>query len=468
MLVCTRGRDQLITPCLEAAVAALGDDDELIVVEAETEAARDVIVQLGDSRCRWIPVPVPGKSRQLNLGIQAAGNEIVLITDDDCRIAPGWVEAMVEPFLEEDVGIAFGSVIGLSRLPGNPPEPPPPGPAPPDMWRFSHGAAMAIRRAAAVGAGGFDERLGPGTPLHGEEADLLLRIESAGWRCFVADAPPVQHLEWRTNAEDLRNLLVYERGGGAWIGAALRRGAPIPIRATLTRLGYQTSHLRRPSPFSLRAEWAFCSGLVAGLRLKPLRFLQPTASPAKARRAAFSTEAELARLPWPSIHGRRCLCLTSDQRLARELSRRGAGDLVRLEPARAMPEQLTESTIGRFDVVVADGLLAEEEPLRWLHAVAAICDSHLLSIERLHAWLTILGRRSPYAIPARDGRDRSINGSFQRQQLENVGFRIQLVSEPYLLRPAGGPWQLERAVLARRTAAPAHLSCLPTATRVGA
>src|SRR3546814_18359204 len=82
---------------------------------------------------------------------------------------------------------------------------------------------MALRRHAAIEVGGFDERLGPGAPLHGEEHDLVLRLYEAGWQGVVADAPVVEHLDWRDDSERLANLLVYSRGAGAFLGAALRR-----------------------------------------------------------------------------------------------------------------------------------------------------------------------------------------------------------------------------------------------------
>src|SRR3546814_4062134 len=99
---------------------------------------------------------------------------------------------------------------------------------------------MALRRHAAIEVGGFDERLGPGAPLHGEEHDLVLRLYEAGWQGVVADAPVVEHLDWRDDSERLANLLVYSRGAGAFLGAALRRSpkaaAPLVVDRKSTRL----------------------------------------------------------------------------------------------------------------------------------------------------------------------------------------------------------------------------------------
>ena len=149
--------------------------------------------------------------------------------------------AMAAPFDDPLVGVAFGHVIGLSSVRDKPQQPVPPGPAPAESWAYANGAAMAVRRRAVLEVGGFDERLGPGAPVHGEEHDLILRLQEAGWLVRVTAAPPVDHLEWRDDEETRENLLVYSRGAGAFIGAALRRAprrwarTALPTRAASRR-----------------------------------------------------------------------------------------------------------------------------------------------------------------------------------------------------------------------------------------
>lgn len=458
VIVCTRDRGQLLTECVREIMADLRTHDELIVVEAQSVGIPDLATRHEDPRLRWIAAAQPGKSRQLNLGIRHAHNKVVVITDDDCLVPAGWISAMAEPFLERDVGIAFGSVDGLTRLPGPAPELPGPGPAPADVWRFSHGAAMAIRRQAVIDAGGFDERLGPGARVHGEEADLMLRMHSAGWRCFVADAPPVRHVEWRTPGEEVRNRLVYERGAGAWVGAAIRRGSASAAATIVSRLRYQGAHLRTPGAFALRAEIAFCSGVATGLGLTPRRFLPAAdqqAPPASKPHVIGARPIE--RLPWPGVYGRRCLCLANDEQLAFELDRRQAGEVTVLRPRDTGLGDLTASQIGRFDLVVAHDLAGADEPVRWLRALASICDSHLLSIERIHLWLTLLGRRRPYV-----ARHAVMNGSAHRRLLEAAGLEVQLAGRPWIVRDAGGHRYAERAILTR----PANLSAPHTRSSI--
>jgi hypothetical protein len=136
---------------------------------------------------------------------------------------------------------------------------------------------MAVRRRAAIEVGGFDERLGPGAPLHGEEHDMVLRLQEAGWLVHIADAPPVEHLDWRSEQETRRNLLVYSRGAGAFVGAALRRAPRRWSRTAVRRTKYQASLWRHGASegrsFGPATSWAYARGLVRGLLLKPKRFI---------------------------------------------------------------------------------------------------------------------------------------------------------------------------------------------------
>lgn len=434
VLVCTRGRGELVGQCVAAIASSLGPSDELLVIEAESSAARTVVQALNDPRCWWLASPRPGKSRQLNLGIRSASNDVILITDDDCVIAPGWIDAMAAAFLEPDVGIGFGPVDGLSQAGGlQPAQRLPTGPAPPEIWAYSHGAAMAIRRVAGLEVGGFDERLGPGATIHGEEADLLLRMQAAGWRCWGIDAPPVQHLEWRTDEEDLQNLLVYERGGGAWVGAALRRDPGAAADAIRTRLRYQAGHFSSPSSrrFAVRALASFGSGVAAGLRLAPQRFVESGPEPAASKPP---TGTDPLRLLWPAVRGRRCLGLElQNGAIKAELERRGADELVELRLEDF--DRLATGDFGAFDVVVAAGLLSWiEEPLRALTAIRTACRGQLLSIEPLEARLSLTARGRPAQRFVRGAHDvtRIMNGAAHRELLASGGFEVQIASRPWL------------------------------------
>jgi GT2 family glycosyltransferase len=454
VLICTRGRGELVLDCVRAARAALREADELLVVEAGGDSSRAAIEALEDPCCRWLAASRAGKCRQLNEGIRAARGEVVAITDDDCIVAPGWVEAMARPFLERGVGIAFGPVRGLSSTPASKPtSPPPSGPATAEAWVHAHGAAMAISRRAALDVGGFDERFGPGTQIGaGEEADLLARLEAAGWRAWTADAPVVDHVEWRTAQQELKNALAYERGGGAWVGAALRRGPLLARRRIELRLRYQVGHFRSGASrwFAARALLAFAAGVVAGLRLAPRRFLAAPARPTPALAAAPpSIGHALPGLPLPVVRGRRCLVVgDASGALADDLEQRGAAEVVRGNP----PPN------GRFDLVVALAVLdSGATPSTELQRLRELCrEGSLLSIE-------------PLSLPlARAG---GLSAADHRALLLASGFDISNVSRIFVVHDPGRAarlWParaLQRALTGDPAPGRAHRAILAVPTR---
>jgi glycosyltransferase involved in cell wall biosynthesis len=269
-IVCTMGREHLISGCLKSLAGTLADGDELIVVESGGNGAETALRSLEPMAARpvYLRVEPPGKCRQLNTGLRASGAEVVLLTDDDVRVERTWADQMAACFTDPAVGIACGRVIGLSHLPGTDQAPEqPPGDAPFETWRFAHGAAMAVRRRAAFDAGGFDERLGPGTKAAGEDHDFVLRVRRLGWRVVVAGAVPVQHLEWRTAEQEWDNALSYERGSGAVVGAALRRSPKEAWPILRRRLAYQRDVFVTNRRFGIAAAGAFSAGLLYGIQL---------------------------------------------------------------------------------------------------------------------------------------------------------------------------------------------------------
>jgi GT2 family glycosyltransferase len=278
VVVCTKNRPAYLPDCLRSIDLVLGPGDEAIVVEDGDSAVAATLPELhGD----WTHVQEHDhwKTWSMNRAIERARHQVVIFTDDEVRVTPGWIDGMVAAFDDPAVGIAFGPVEGMTHVEGPAHPYPPAGPAPALPWEYSHGASMAVRRDAIVAIGGFDERLGPGRPTGtGEEPDVILRMADAGWTCVIAPAPSVQHLEWRDDPETLRTLMNYERGSGAWMGAALRRHGRRYFKLTVSRLRYQRHLFRRPRArgwtFGARALGNFLNGIGRGLRMTPQRWLR--------------------------------------------------------------------------------------------------------------------------------------------------------------------------------------------------
>lgn len=273
VVIATYNRPTMLPDCAASIVADLAPHDEFVVSEGGDSHARSAVAKLSRP-ASVITVDDGGKSRRINGGVAVTTAPILVFTDDDCLVAPGWVEGMVAPFADPTVGVAFGPVRGLSQLPGEEGAGPPVGEAPFVTWTYAHGSSVAVRRDALLAIGGLDERLGPGSPAGaGEDHDLVLRLRERGWRAVIAAAPPVEHMDWRDPEQDASNQLVYERGAGAFLGAALRRGLGHGWPLLKHRLGYARQLVAdRTGPdrrYALRALREFAGGLVYGLRLRP-------------------------------------------------------------------------------------------------------------------------------------------------------------------------------------------------------
>jgi hypothetical protein len=87
----------------------------------------------------------------------------------------------------------------------------------------------------------------------------------------------VQHIDWRTDEEHLRNIISYEHAAGVWIGKALREEPRVAVSFLRPRLGQLRGYARhartsqnKTVPVSALAS-ALVRGLASGLSMKPWR-----------------------------------------------------------------------------------------------------------------------------------------------------------------------------------------------------
>lgn len=223
LVVCTRGRPDRLAPFARRAVAALDGcpvPAELVLVDngptATIEAALPSDVR-DDPRVRVVRAVVPGLARARVVGCAAARGEVVVMTDDDVEVDPGWLGRMAAPVLDGRGDVVAGRV----RLADDPRYPRDPllrrwlAETDDDGAPHVVGAALAFHRGV-LGLALWDPALGAGAPGTGFGEDVLFEWMAVahGARLVRADGPAVVH---RPDVERLTRT--------AWLDAAARRGA---------------------------------------------------------------------------------------------------------------------------------------------------------------------------------------------------------------------------------------------------
>ncbi|MDQ7011493.1 MAG: glycosyltransferase [Mariprofundaceae bacterium] len=192
VLICTRERRKM----LDALLADLRTQDyqgeiQIVVVE-ETDDPRP------PEGVDYVPHPVRdlGIAHARNLALKHARHELVVFVDDDCRVAPDWLQKLLSPLDDPDVlgvqgGVtvpegtnAIGWAESLLGFPGG------------GIARIHHAGNKAqdtievstlnaaYRMQAMMGAGGFPEAAQWG----GEDYILAKRVAARGRLLFVPEA----------------------------------------------------------------------------------------------------------------------------------------------------------------------------------------------------------------------------------------------------------------------------------------
>ena len=117
VIVCARDEEADIRRCLESMlnidyprekleILLVDDESEDVTMDIMNEyAARDGMFRVLSAESE--SHDLPGKQRPLNLGIRESSGEIVLVTDADIAVRPGWIKGHVSAY-RENIGIVGG------------------------------------------------------------------------------------------------------------------------------------------------------------------------------------------------------------------------------------------------------------------------------------------------------------------------------------------------------------------------
>jgi GT2 family glycosyltransferase len=289
VVVATRDRGATVARAIASILATRYPEVELIIVDQSRDAATEnavapYLARADDGACvRYLRSATTGVSNGRNLGIEAARNEWIAITDDDCEVPTGWLDALAAAVTAQPgAGIVCGNVLPAPHDPraGFIPSYVRAQPLLATSIRQKHevegiSACMAVRRSVWRALGGFDPRLGVGAPLRsGAESDLIVRALLARVPVYETPEFALVHHGFRTWHEGREVVARYWFGSGAMYARQLRRGR-WQIVGVLARIARRALHGRSRVAASLgerayaglRAR-AFAHGFVAGALLR--------------------------------------------------------------------------------------------------------------------------------------------------------------------------------------------------------
>jgi glycosyltransferase involved in cell wall biosynthesis len=252
LVMATRGRTDEIAAFIDSLLMQGREDAELIVVDQNGDDRLAAVLAPFAPRLRLLHLrsSVANANHARNLGLREATGAIVGFPDDDCLFPPGLLDAVAR---------AFDADPRLQVLTG--PAASPEGGLGSGRWRAEAGAItpanawtsviefnLWLRRPVALVLGGFDEAMGPGTPLGSAEGnDLVLRAIGAGHAARYEPALRVVHPDKRLSEIAVARARLYGRG----LGFALRRhgvGPAVWLPFAIRPLGGAALSLLRLKP----------------------------------------------------------------------------------------------------------------------------------------------------------------------------------------------------------------------------
>lgn len=290
VIVSTRDRGAAVVDTIRSLLDCTDGDLEVVVVDQSSESVTETAVRplLADGRLQYVRSSRVGTSRGRNEAAALTTGSLIMVTDDDCVIPRGWIEAMAVPFVDERVGMVFCSVVAAPAPAGQL------GYTPQvEFTRTSTivdfaealklgrnglplGAGMAVRRTTFEQLGGFDEMLGPGARFGAaEDSDLSWRALLSGWSIVhLADVSVVHH--GFRDLDQLRDLVKRDFFGvGGTAAKYLRARCGRTRRAAAAFVGWTLWHYGvvlvyrqvriRQRPSGLRRPYMLIRGLLGGL-----------------------------------------------------------------------------------------------------------------------------------------------------------------------------------------------------------
>ena len=271
VVICTRDRPTLVLDAVRSMLAGREAPAEIVIVDQSARVDSE-LAALGPP-VRYLWRPGQGLTKARNVAVHAARHEILVFADDDVRVPPGWLGALLHALEDAGDRVAVTGPV-LAEEGGNRtfvPSTVELGEPTIYEGRIGRdvlaGGNSALKKPALEETGGFDERLGAGGRYPAaDDNDLGYRLLEAGYRIVFAPDAFLYHRAWRPKREYARLRWRYGRGKGGFYAKHLS----LRDRHMLCRAGRDIGGRLARLPHGVRArrraigDLAYVAGVLSG------------------------------------------------------------------------------------------------------------------------------------------------------------------------------------------------------------
>jgi cellulose synthase/poly-beta-1,6-N-acetylglucosamine synthase-like glycosyltransferase len=260
VVIAARNEELSISKCLQSIKAQTypADKYEVIVVnDCSVDHTVERVLQFPKVHLLHTSPDKPGKKYALTKGIGIARGEIIVTTDADCRVQPGWLMSITGAFndntqmvtgavLAGDVKNAYGrfqglDLAGLSMITASGIQS--------GLHHLANGANMAFRKSAFLAVGGFS---GNSNYASGDDVFLVQNVARTfpggiayAWNtsavvftepCRTLSSLIQQRIRWATKNKALQQRSIYWIWAFIWMTFVLNLVTAIVILCTSLQL----------------------------------------------------------------------------------------------------------------------------------------------------------------------------------------------------------------------------------------